>query len=638
MNLKSSKVTSPKSQKKSGKHAGNVSQDEDLETDDETSGCYSQSPPSSGKVEKRSNKFKSKETRHVGQKFTMTIPSRQTSSETNTNGTKIGQFPMNSDVQMNFAPNTRSPELSPKTNHKDMKNNSTSNARLTERTLNRLNQSNTKFTRQTSDYDYKIMSKDDGNDSGVTSPQRLDSDSGDSGAHSRKNSSDSMASPLPQRRLPASPLIRQISNSGSSNEERSPPLSNKHSTGKNKQDSKRPEAVANRSIRRAHKSKTLNNNNNNTTTTNNANKNTEMESSGGKRETSGKVVKRSDSAVRRRQNYPNSPRAGKRDLKSIIPGDGNDYEAQLRVMLMEQDVDEPMIDQVDNTTEVSNAKPDTLDVVNNNNKPVILSGAKTPESGYNAEWWLSGNQNNYKRFLNTPKDKATALNIISSVIDSSRQRTSREGSRGSASGGTTPTSVSPPSASSMSARVTNHKQRNDEFEKKVTNILSTSPVSSYSDIMRQFSSPSDQQQQQYNHLQSGSEATIASSLASNSASSLAESRSEKLDRYLQQVAVLLGQCDSTETQEGKEKIARVLKQFQTNGPAPSAIPPVNSNNNNFQSQRLHSDSSVPSGGQQQHNPLVRTRSSSTNPSRKVVRTSPLLDDTYSKLNYAKLYP
>lgn len=638
MNLKSSKVTSPKSQKKSGKSAvGNVSQDEDLETDDETSGCYSQSPPSSGKVEKRSNKFKSKETRHVGQKFTMTIPSRQTSSDTNTSGTKIGQFAMNSDVQMNFAPSPRSPELSPTANHKDMKGNSSSNARSTERILNRVNQSNTKFTRQTSDYDYKIMSKDDGNDSGVTSPQRLDSDSGDSGAHSRKNSSDSMASPLPQRRLPSSPLIRQISNSGSSNEERSPPLTNKLSAGKNKQENKRPEAVANRSIRRAHKSKTLNNNNNN-----NGDKNTETESSG-TRET-GKVVKRTDSAVRRRQNYPNSPRAGKRDLKSIIPGDGNDYEEQLRIMLaseeqqQQQQVDEPMIDPVENTSEVSHAKPDTLDVTNNNNKPVVLSGAKTPESGYNADWWLSGNQNNYKRFLNTPKDKATALNILSSVIDSSRQRTSREGSRGSASGGTTPTSVSPPSAaSSMSARVTNHKQRNDEFEKKVTNILSTSPVSSYSDIMRQFSSP-EQQQKQYNHLKSGSEATIASSLASNSASSLGESRSEKLDRYLQQVAVLLGQCDSEETEEGKEKIARVLKKFQKNGTS-SSIPSVNSNNNNFQSQRLHSDSSVPSGGQQQHNPLVRTRSSSTNPSsRKGVRTSPLLDDTYSKLNYAKLYP
>ena len=672
MNLKSSKVTSPRSQKKKSSAAGNVSQDEDMETDDETSGCYSQSPPSSGKVEKRSNKFKSKtETRHVGQKLTMTIPSRQMSSENNgggSSGTKIGQFTMNSDVQMNFAPGSmRSPELSPTMNHKGSGNhigNIVSNAtsRLTEKTLNRLNQSNTntnnnsKYGRQTSDYDYKMLSKDDGNDSGVTSPQRLDSDSGDSGAHSRKNSSDSMASPLPQRRLPASPLIRQVSNSGSSNEERSPPLTNKSSAGKGKQQhEKLPDAVVNRSIRRAHKSKTMNNNSSSGVHDGDDKKSdTTTDRHHGKRET--KSVKRSDSAVRRRQNHPNSPRSGKRNLKSIIPGDGNDYEEQLRLMLEECGDTETQQQEYDvepscteNTSLNQQQKPDTLDLPNDGSadKAVVLSGAKTPDSGLNAEWWLSGNQNNYKRFLNAPKDKATALNIISSVIDSSRKRNSK----GSSSGGVTPTSVSPPS---LDTRVTTHKQRNEEFEKKVTDILSTSPVSSYTDIKRQFSSSNDQQQQQYNHLQSGSEATIASSsLASNSASSLvAESNSEKLDRYLQQVALLL--CDSEDTEQDKEKIARVLKQLQPNMHSSARATTQNNNNSqqqqqHFQSKRLNSDSSLPSTStittvqgdlnNGHHKPIVRTRSSTNSSSaRKVVRTSPLLDDTYSLLNYAKLYP
>ncbi|XP_066921438.1 rho GTPase-activating protein 23-like isoform X2 [Clytia hemisphaerica] len=594
MKLKSSKVTSPKSQKKK---SGNISQEEDPESDDETSGCYSQSPPSSGKVEKRSAKFKTKETRHVGNKLTMIIPSRQTSDNNSGHlATQIGQFTMNSDVQINFTPGPRSPELSPSTN------------RLTENTMNHLNQSN-KFNQQTSDYDFKPHAKDDGCDSGVTSPQQMASDDSDSGAHSsRKESLESLSGPSPriQRRFPPQ---RQLSNSGSSNEERSPTLTTKSSATKGvanrDTENKRTNAVANRSIRRAHKSRTMNND-----------KRTETDGSGGHARGT-KVVKRSDSAVRRRQNYPNSPRSGKRNLKSIIPGDGNDYEEQLRLML-DGEVDETVYTQTE-TSEVAQ-KPDTLEIPNS--RVVVLSGAKTPDSGHNAEWWLSGNQNNYRRFLSAPKDKASAISILSNVIDNSRKRNSKEGQENELH------SPSTSNVSEFSNRVNTHRQRNDEFEKKVTGILSTSPVNSYTDI-KQFNND-----QQYNDLQSGSAATIASSLTSNSASSVTESRSEKLDRYLQQVAMLLSQGGTQESQQEKERIAQVLKQFERSAGG-SAIPQSHGMDN----QRLHSDSSVPTGNavdRTEHKAVTRTRSSTN--SRKVVRTSPLLDDTYSQLNYAKLYP
>lgn len=160
MKLKSTKVTSPKPEKKKG---GNISQDEEMETDDDTSGCYSQSPPLSGKVEKRENKFKTKETRTVG-KLTVTLNNqRDPEMMSGRITTKLGTVAMNSDVQMNFSSHPRSPELSPTIPRKDMK--------LTEKTLNRINQLG--LAQHTQDFEYKMNTKDDGNDSGVTSPHLI---------------------------------------------------------------------------------------------------------------------------------------------------------------------------------------------------------------------------------------------------------------------------------------------------------------------------------------------------------------------------------------------------------------------------------------------------------------------------------
>jgi len=596
MRLKSSKVTSPKSQKKK---SGSISQDEDMETDDETSGCYSQSPPSSGKVEKRASKFKTKQTHHVDNKLTMIIPNRRDNTDNGQTATKIGHFTMNTDVQININP--RSPELSPNATRKG--------GPLTEKTMNRINQ--LELNQQTADYDaYKTNAKDDGNDSGVTSPQRLDSDDSDSGAHSsRKESLDSSGpSPRIQRRLPPSTLQRKISNSGSSNEERSPKLqkastdmSSSSHNAHNDIDSDKRSTVVNRSIRRANKSKALYDKRN----TDNP------DGEGGQRT---KVVKRSDSAVRRR-NYPNSPRSGKRDLKSIIPGDGNDYEGQLRALL-DGDMDELMCTKVESS--IVAQKPNTLDL--QDERTVVLSGAKTPDSGYNAEWWLSGNQNNYRRFLYAPKDKASALNIISNVIDSSRKTNSQECNELKDNENT----------SDLTARVNTHKQRNEEFEKKVTDILSTSPVSSYTDI-KQFA-------------REVVPTTTSNDLTSSSTGSLTESRDEKLDRYMMQVALLLGEMDDGSQEEKEQMVASLLKQFQVPSSTATNTP---MNDNLLSKQRNHSDGSATNNNNNnnnnkisdnQHKPVIRSKSTSSKPRRKVERNSPLLDNTYSSLNYNKLYP
>lgn len=631
-------VVSPKFQKK-GK-SGNLSQDE--ETDDDTSGCYSQSPPMSGKNEKvRNNKFKSKEVRHMNSINTSTV--RQNSDSGTTN---LGNFTMNSDVQLQlqFNSNPRSPELSPIMNRRDAKN-----AKLTEKTLNRINQLELNSERY---YEYKSMQqKDDGNDSGVTSPYRLDSEDSDSGAHSsRKESFESLSgpSPLTGRRFPSSNMTRKISNSGSSNEERSPTLQKAvvptilNSVTKDTltvTDGKQP-AHLSRSIRRANKSKEK--------AAAAAAKNSETQNS-----SEPKVTTRNESTIVRRRNNPAaSPRASKRDLYSILPGDGNDYEEKIRALLDPsydgelkesaksemnmvspnlsrrnklKNTNEPVTststEQKNNSGQNTLQKPNELDFLKPS-QAVILSGAKTPESGLNAEWWLSGSQNNYRRFVNTPRDKQTALNIISSAIDSRKRDDSTIKSPDKGNSPTAPLSRSGSASSSthnteLSARVDDWKQRNVELHKKVANILgpndAVSPSNSYSEIQRH---------QQIVDSVKGNIETESSSLASNSGSNLSDGRIEKFDRYLQQVSEILNDDD-------RDKISNALKQNTSITPHRTASTKG----------RLNTDVGILNAENVVHKPIMRVRSAGKAQQKgQIDRTSPYLDNTYSNLNYSKLYP
>lgn len=566
------KVVSPRSQKKSSK---TNQPDDDIETDEE-SGCYSQSPPTINKNDKtKSGKYRSKEIRHINTN-TNSIPIRR-GSDNGVTTTKIGNVLLNSEVHMQFTTGLRSPELSPQL----------------ERT--------------------KPYGNDDGNDSGVTSPQRMDSDDNmsvysDSGAQSsRKASLESASAPSPrvERRI-AYPRQQSIG-SCSSNDERSPPLQKSIvvvppcKTVKEEKEMGFRRRDTTKGGRR-HRAKN---------DTQNVSDNVDDNST---------VLKRSD--MRRRMNLPVSPRASKRELYSIMPGDGNDYEEKIRALIdPDYEGDMKELAQSEIKTEERAATTKSL-------SPAInISSAKTPESGPNADWWLSGSKNISRRMLNPPKDKTAALNIITSVIGNNRmKRTSSESKDESTREEEalrrnpllSPTIVRRTGFPSMatyypelSTRTDNLNQKQEENDKRVRNILSKARDSS-TKSPTETTSQSDKLKK-INDLKP--------------TSTLSESQSEKLDRYLKQVTELLS--DNSNNAEDREKISGILQSFQTACNTLDSQPrQVNSESHRVRPVANHQVLNRSLSG-----PTRRTKNNKAND-----RTSPLLDTTYSDLNYSKLYP
>ena len=105
-----------------------------------------------------------------------------------------------------------------------------------------------------------------------------------------------------------------------------------------------------------------------------------------------------------------------------------------------------------------------------------------------------------------------------------------------------------------------------------------------------------------------------------------------------QVAYLLGDMDDGSQEEKEQKVAALLKQFQV---SPSAITNESTKGDILNKQRNHSDGSATTNNNNNnnpHKPVIRSKSASSKQRQKVERNSPLLDDTYSSLNYNKLYP
>ena len=457
------------------------------------------------------------------------------------------------------------------------------------------------------------MSKDDGHDSGVTSPLRLDSDdsvTSDSGANSsRKESFDSLSGPSPliQRRT-FSP--QQSIGSDSSNDQRSPTLPKSSlltpscsavkeekepaSFMRNKSDSAR------NSQRRSHDKNDTHNG-----------------------PEQGSVVKR---GVNRRNKGPVSPRASKRELCSILPGDGNEYDEKIRAL-----IDPEYAGSLKEKAKSEMNKTST--VVEPSSTPVSLNGLISPESAHNADWWLSGSQNISRRFVNSPRDKATAQRIIGSAINTKRRANSvsKENEVNSDLSFHTHPLLSPTMgrriASSqistynreLSARTDSFKLKKEELNKKVTSILGPN----------EGDTSVNQTGPQYSISKTPVNTTITKS---NSGSKLSENRSEKMDKYLKQVSELLTDSDNkSEYDEEREKLNSILQNFQQ------------ATKVDYPTRRLFSEGSItPSDGF--HKLITRSKSANSTTVQKTPntnrseRTSPLLDTTYSSLNYSKLYP
>lgn len=598
----SSKVTSPKPVKKNSK-SGSLC---DNESDLDTSGCSSQSPQMSDKSLTK-NKLRSEETASLSS-ISNTIP---IPNLTKNSTTQIGSFPQNSNIKLKFESSPKSPDINTEFFQKEGSSNS---FKLSEKTMNRLNKMTSVFTK--GDDSAKYISKDDGNDSGVISPQRFDSDenisiTSDSATSSRKESLDSLSAPSPSinRRVATLPKKCPAGSGGSSNEEKSPTLP-KSSIVSNIPTcpSVQEETITQKELVELNKEVPY----------------LRESSVGGTTDTRGSnsmpedpnisVVKRSE--WRQKMNLPISPRSAKRTLFSIMPGDGNDFDEKIKALL-DNDSNSELKEQAKNEMNLSLSKNE-MSLPLFQTKDTENSLTPTSPTVPNSDWWLSGIPN--KKVSNNPKDKTDAVSIISSAIET-RKRSDSESKDHSfnpadeknckSSSITRRTNAHLPRDPELTARFDNLKQKEEDYHKKVDSILASSSSHSIGKDSLENDGSNDSE--------------------NNKKSLLSQSRADKLDTYFKQVSQLLEECVASDLQEDeKEKISNFS----------SLINNFKCKTAKNKTQRIHSDSQSPTPIQGDHKPVTRSKSANSAPRKEIFknRTSPFLDPTYSSFNYNKLYP
>ena len=603
----STKVTSPKPVKKNSK-SGSLC---DNESDLDTSGCSSQSPQMSDKSLAK-NKLRSEETASLSS-ISNTIP---IPNFTKNSATQIGSFPQNSNIKLKFESSPKSPDINTEFFQKDGSGNS---HKLSEKTMNRLNKMTSVFTK--GDDSAKYITKDDGNDSGVISPQRFDSDenismTSDSATSSRKESLDSLSAPSPRinRRVGTLPRKCSAGSGGSSNEEKSPTLS-KSSVVSNIPTcpSVQEETITQNDIVELKREvPCLQGSVTGTTDTRGPDSMSE--------DLNSSVVKRSE--WRQKMNLPISPRSAKRTLISIMPGDGNNFDEKIRALL-DNDSNSELKEQAKNEMNLSLSRNEMNLSLSKNEMSLPLFQTKDTENSLtptsptvpNSEWWLSGVPN--RKVSNNPKDKTDAVNIISSVIET-RKRSDSESKDHSynpideknhkSSSITRRTNVHLPRDPDLTARFDNLKQKEENYHKKVDSILASSSSHSIGkDSLENDSS---------------------NNIENNKKSFLSQARADKLDTYLKQVSQLLEECGISDLEEDeKEKINNCISRFKCK-------------TTKNETQRIHSDSQSPAPIRRDHKTVTRSKSANSAPRKEIFknRTSPFLDPTYSSFNYNNLYP
>ena len=559
MRLRNNKNVSPRTTKKPKNTLENhPTHEEDSEGDEDTSGSINTSPTLEVKNDRgKAGTFKtSKEIIQNASSGTNIIPLRRSSYG---GPTKLGSFQANSDIHIQFK--HRSPELSPQLNRND--NFRASEKKLSEKTRNRLNQLN--VTRY--DEYAKNQGKDDGSDSGLVSPPRLDSDENMSGANSdsgaqscRKASLDSLSGPSPSitRRYN---IPRQQSSGSAVSSDSSSPNPNKE-----------------------------NGNSLFARTNDNSETSTECLNDTSKQ----CVVKRSS----RRANLTISPRVSKRELCTIMPGDDS-FEEKVRALIdpeysgqlkeaAHSEMNQPNVPETDAATKKTFA-------------PISLSLNVNPSNnGPNAEWWLSSDRNVPRKAANRPKDKFSALSIISNAIDFKKRTDSDVKSNCS---GTTDVSsfnrgevLSPsmarrigspqklPYKPELTGRVDNYNQHREECQRKVTNVLGPTANNDGTDH------------------------------------SVIETKSDQIQYYLEKVSRLIDDTEGLD--KDAPQIQDILKNFQVKHNVPVPSTPARRGNTN-ECLPFVNTSTIPQISRQLN-------------SRANERTAPLLDSTYSNLDYNKL--
>jgi len=530
------------------------------ESDIETSGCSSQSPPMN-------------EQRNIKR-------NHEYNTENGVNTIKIKADPVTID-------NNRTPDLSPELTHRS--NGSPKISDFSEKTLSRL----TKLTSTLKIDDAKVFGKDEGHDSGVTSPQRLDSDdnmsvTSDSASSSRKESLDSLSGPSPRiNRRVSLPRQQSVGSAGSSNEERSPTLP------KSPTNSIYPSVIEGKETSQFMRQELIRSSVRGTADTRGPNSHPDDKRLNN-------VIKRSDT-MRRRTNLPVSPRSSKRELCTIMPGDGNDYDEKLKALM------DPSYNRELQEKAVTEMNQQILTTTPNVNIPRDITT--------NADWWLSGCP--AKKTPTPPKDKAQALNIIANVIKT-QKRISPEFRE--------ITKISPVSSEEV---LNKHEFLSPNTRRKAA------PKSPSDTSQMELSARFDHFKQKEVDYQRRIDNILGSSTNYKSTNYLSESTND-IDKYLKQMSQLLENCEMAEDihSEGeRKKMDRLQQSYNTSSKL----------NGDSHTRRLKSESDRDKNdsASSDTNHKVLARSVSANPAPRKDsknRTSPLLDTTYSHYNYSKLYP
>ena len=594
------KMTSPKMEKKHSRVEPPPEwQKIEADSDSETSGfSETQSPSMPVKSENVDGleKFKSVEIRHLAPVSEAILINSNSSTSKN-----VGNFLQNSNVSMRFDRNKFSPE---------------SNYFMNTDIL-------TKQTNQTSNIS---ASKQDDEDSGITSPQRLDSDDNNSitseSSCGLKEFYDSQ-SPVTGRRLQVSipTMPRTFSVGGSSADELSPmPVKILQSSSFPLESEEKKE----------------------------------FEGESQKNECAlSRNDKRGD--IRRGR----KPCDAKRELYSILPGDGNNYEEKMRALL-DKNYDGVMKGQAQ--LEMNNCRkprllspslPDQSRSPNGSEKQTNFSlnnpkETKLPSDDYKVtssevpkqtqsssnnlkqtnlstddakiNSFFSANQDVLRR---QPTDKVSALNIITNAIDMKQRSSSISNSLLS------PTIVRKVSLLPMQsynpqlvARVDEFKHKREILDKKVESLLasaseintSKTQVSLNSNLSNGRSQILSSRPINIKPEPKWNKPFTSSNGSSPTSISPSPNKSQKLGEYLIQVAELLN-----DTKNGcSERYSNRLR-----GDSDST------------NDAYHSNSI-----EKQPFAQLRDRTFSKCSTREYVegRNSPLLDYTYSNLNYSKLYP
>lgn len=337
------------------------------------------------------------------------------------------------------------------------------------------------------------------------------------------------------------------------------------------------------------------------------------------------VIKRTTG---RRNKLTISPNTSKRPICTIMPGDDS-FEEKVRALIDPEysgEMKEAAHSEMLQPTDIPQAEAAPKKTF----APISLSlNMNESSNGTNAEWWLSDNRSASSKLKRAPKDKRSALNIISNAIDFRKQTDQKNNGNDKVSSASINNNQnnnndgsnydSPPNTSmtkrigipqkltfnpELSGRVNQFNQQREECERKVTDVLGA-----YAD----------------------------SSTAVDPTA--VKSKSDQIQFYLEKVSRLIN--DSEGIDQEVPQINDILKYFQNKVTVTEPTSPTGSGRGGGSIDINNSSSGTKVTLSSSSNNDSTQATSTTTTSRQInlgnnERQAPMLDSSYSNLDYNKL--